>query len=258
MILRFLGTGTAGCKIKKKNTREYRRRTTLFIDEKILINPTVDIFDFEESFNMSGMLRRISAILITDTLSLDIEAVRRLTERNTIPVLASAFVLNQLGDCPGVRAAYLSPFNLTQLGEYKILPLPLGRRTENARECPLGFYISHDKNILYTTPGGMLRYDAWQLIGKLASDESMRLDAVVLDGSRGDATFGAEDFEALSFEGAALTMAILKSGGVARERCFFLVANVPTDKKRNCHEEWLPVVQEKEMILTYDGYFLGM
>ena len=84
MILRFLGTGTAGCKIKKKNTREYRRRTTLFIDEKILINPTVDIFDFEESFNMSGMLRRISAILITDTLSLDIEAVRRLTERNTI------------------------------------------------------------------------------------------------------------------------------------------------------------------------------
>ena len=258
MILRFLGSGTAGCKIKKKNTREFRRRTTLFVDEKILINPTMDIFDFEESFNMSGMLRRISAILVTDTLSLDIEAIRRLTERTTIPVLASAFVLNALGDCPGVRGAYLTPFQLTQLGSYKILPLPLGRKTENARECPLGFYISSDKNLLYLTPGGMLRYDAWQLISKLGTDESMKLDAAVLDGSRGDMAFSAEDFEALSFEGAALTMNILKSGGVARERCFFLIANVPTDKKRNCHEEWLPVVQEKEMVLTYDGYFLGM
>ncbi|MBR2611992.1 MAG: hypothetical protein IKC72_02880 [Clostridia bacterium] len=258
MKIRFLGSGTAGCKIKKKNTKEFRRRTTLFVDEKILINPTMDIFDFEATFNLTGMFRRISAILVTDTLSLDIEAVRRLTQRTTIPVLASAFVLNQLSDCEGVRAAYLTPFNLTQLGEYKILPLPLGRKTEIARECPLGFYISRDKNLFYATPGGMLRYDAWQLLGKLGADESMKLDIVVLDGSRGDAPYGAEDFEALSLEGAVLTKRTLQSGGVAAEHCRFIVANLPTDKKKNNHEEWLPYAEENGLTLCYDGYFTGM
>ena len=258
MILRFLGSGTAGCKIKKKNTKEFRRRTSLFVDEKILINPTLDIFDFEATFNLTGMFRRISAILITDTLSLDIEAVKRLTERNSIPVLASAFVLNQLSECPGARSAYLTPFNLTQIGEYKILPLPLGHKTENARECPLGFYISRDKNVLYATPGGMLRYDSWQLLGKLGADESMRLDAAILDGSRGDLPYGAEDFEALSLEGASLTRRVLQSGNVAREHCRFVVANLPTDKKKKNHEEWLPFAEENGLTLCYDGYFVGL
>lgn len=258
MILRFLGSGTAGCKIKKKNSKEFRRRTTLFIDEKILINPTMDIFDFEASFNLTGMFRRISAILVTDTLSLDIDAIRKLTERGSIPVLASAFVLNQLSDCEGVRPAYLTPFNLSQIGEYKILPLPIGRKTENTRECPLGFYISRDKNIFYATPGGMLRYDAWQLFGKLGTDESMRLDAVILDGSRGDLPYGAEDFDALSLEGASLTRRVLESGGLTRERCRFIVANLPTNKKKNNHEEWLPYAEENGLTLCYDGYFVGM
>ena len=258
MILRFLGTGTAGCKIKQKNTKEYRRRTTLFIDEKILINPTMDIFDFEESFNMSGMFRRLSAILVTDSVSLDIDAIKQLTQRIAIPVLASAFVLNQLNECEGVRGAYLAPFNLSQIGEYKILPLPLAHKTENTRECPLGFYISRDKNIFYATPGGMLRYDAWQLLSRLGADESMKLDTVILDGSRGDAPFGAEDFDSLSLEGASLTRRVLESGGLTSERCRFLVVNVPTDKKKKNHEDWLPVAENYGLTLCYDGYFLGL
>ncbi len=258
MILRFLGSGTEGCRIKKKNTKEYRRRTTLFVDEKILINPTMDIFDFEATFNLTGMFRRITAILVTDTLSLDIEAIAKLTERNAIPVLASAFVLNQLSECSGVRAAYLTPFNLTQIGEYKILPLPLGHKTKNTRECPIGFYINRDKNMFYATPGGMIRYDTWQLLGKLSSDESMKLDVVVLDGSRGDLPFGADDFEALSLEGATLTKRILQSGGVTSEHCRFIVANLPTDKKKKNHEDWLPYAEENALTLCYDGYFVGL
>lgn len=258
MNLRFLGSGIVIPNAKKKNTKEYRRRTSLLIDGKILINPTVDIFDFESTYALDGLYSGVEAILVTDTSSLDAEAIERLTRKRRIAVYASAFVHNLLCDAQNIQKGFLTLFSLSMLGEYRILPLPLAHKTENARECPYGFYISRDKNIFYATPGGMLRYDAWQLISKLARDESMQLDAAVLDCSRGDKPFDAEDFEGLSLEGAALTKRILESSGVARSHCRYILTHILTDKKRKLHEELLPSAEEVGLTLSYDGYFLGL
>lgn len=258
MNFRFLGTGSGICPIKKKNTKEYRRRTSLLIDGKLLINPTVDIFDFESIFSLDGIYRSVEAIFVTDSTSLDVEAVGKLTERRNIAVYASAFVQNQLAGVRGVCPVHLSLFHLSKVGTYKVLPLPLAHHTENARECPFGLYISRDRNLLYATPGGMIRYDAWQLISKFSADESMKLDAIVLDCSRADAPFSAEDFDALSFEGASMNRRILESGGVTKEHCRFILANLPTSKKRRIHEEMLPLAEEGGFTLAYDGYFFGV
>ena len=258
MNLRFLGTGAAAPVTKKKNTKEYRRRTSLLVDGRILVNPTMDIFDFESAYALDGLFSKVDAILVTDTASLDIEAIEALTKKREIEVFASAFVHNLLCDTKNIRKTFLTLFTLTTHADYRILPLPLAHKTENARECPYGFYLSRDKNIFYALPGGMLRYDAWQLISKLARDESMRLDAVVLDCSRADKPFDAEDFEGLSLEGAILTKRILESAKVAREHCRFILSRIATDKKRKLHEELLPDAEEAALTLSYDGYFLGI
>ena len=230
----------------------------MLIDGKLLINPTLDIFDFESTYALDGLFSGLEAILITDSTSLDVEAVERLTQKRALPVCASAFVHNLLCDAPGIRKRFLTLFSLNSIGNYRILPLPLAHKTENARECPYGFYVSCDRNIFFATPGGMLRYDAWQLIAKLARDESMRLDSVILDCSRADKPFDAEDFEGLSLEGAILTRRILESSGVARPHCRFILSRIPTDKKRKLHEELLPTTEEAGLTLSYDGYFLGL
>lgn len=258
MNLRFLGSGVSAPSAKKKNTKEYRRRTSLLVDERLLINPTVDIFDFESTYALDGLYSRVEAILITDTASLDIEATKRLTKERSIPVYASAFVHNLLCEVKNALKGFLTLFSLATIGSYQILPLPLAKKTEHARECPYGFYIHRDKNIFYATPGGMLRYDAWQLISKLARDEGMRLDAAVLDCSRADKPFDAEDFEGLSLEGAALTKRILESSGVARAHCRYILSRIPIDKKRKLHEELVPLAEESGLTLSYDGYFLGL
>ena len=86
----------------------------------------------------------------------------------------------------------------------------------------------------------------------------MRLDAAVLDCSRADKPFDAEDFEGLSLEGAILTKRILESSGVARAHCRYILSHVGTDKKRKLHEELLPLAEEAGLTLSYDGYFLGL
>ena len=257
MNLRFLGTGSVAPVAKKKSTKEYRRRTSLLVDGKILINPTMDIFDFESTYALDGLYTKVEAILVTDTTSLDVAAIEYLTKKRAIVVYASAFVHNLLSAAKNVQKVFLTLFSLTTLGDYRLLPLPLAHKTENARECPFGFYLSRDKNIFYALPGGMLRYDAWQLISKLARDESMRLDAVVLDCSRADKPLSAEDFEGLSMEGAILTKRILESAGVARDHCRYILSHIATDKKRKLHEELLPMAEEVGLTLSYDGYFFG-
>ena len=49
--LRFIGTGgIGGVRIKNKLSKEYRRFSTFLIDERIIIDPSEDVFEFEESF----------------------------------------------------------------------------------------------------------------------------------------------------------------------------------------------------------------
>ena len=87
--IRFLGTGSLGSvRPKNKLSKEYRRFSTLLIDERIIIDPSEDIFELEESFMLSGLYRGVDSVLITHS-HLDhfsISAIERLASHGEISV----------------------------------------------------------------------------------------------------------------------------------------------------------------------------
>ena len=48
---------------------------------------------------------------------------------------------------------------------------------------------------------------------------------------------------------------IYEQNGVANEKTKFILSHVPTDKKRDIHDELTPIAAKLGMIVAYDGYF---
>ena len=65
MKIRILGTGYGECKIKKKSSRDFRRKGGVFIDDKILIDAPSDIFDIAEDLACKELLYGIEALFIS-------------------------------------------------------------------------------------------------------------------------------------------------------------------------------------------------
>ena len=85
--LRFLGTGgLGGARTRKRLSKDYRRFPTLLVNERYLIDPSEDVFEFEESFMLDDLTKNARDVFITSS-ALDhfsVSAVERLASRGRV------------------------------------------------------------------------------------------------------------------------------------------------------------------------------
>ena len=255
--LRFIGTGgIGGVRIKNKLSKEYRRFSTFLIDERIIFDPSEDVFEFEESFMLSGFTKSAKDVFITNS-SLDhlsITAIERLASAcGGIRVYANATVGEELRGISGVEFIEIAPLSLVKVDKYSILPLRANHKTDTEGECALNYLIECDgKTIFYGLDGAMISADAWQIL------KECKLDVCVLECALANNGYSGDCFNHNNLDMVSKIYEIMVAAGVATEQTKFILSHIPTYKKRTVHEEMCEAVENTPFKIAYDGYFLGI
>lgn len=87
MKLHFLGTGAADWDLSLADaSQDFRRNSSLLIDDRLLIDPGACLFEFEKTFGYTGLYAGVSDIVNTHPHSdhWSEETVRRLTEAGAV------------------------------------------------------------------------------------------------------------------------------------------------------------------------------
>ena len=105
MKIRMLGTGFGECKVKKKSSKDYRRKGGVLIDEKILIDAPSDIFEVAEDLGFSDLFDKVSDVVISHShpSHFSAEALLKLAGNGNIRVYATGKVLDLIPDLPSIE-----------------------------------------------------------------------------------------------------------------------------------------------------------
>lgn len=255
MNLRFIGTGTLGtARIRNKLSKDYRRFSTLLIDEKILIDPSQDIFEFEESFMLSGLYRSAGDVLITHSHldHLSISALEQLAAKRDITVYCDKTIVPALSEIKGLVAVAISPFLRFKIGDYEILPLPSNHKTDVPAETAYNFIIRNEKTLFYGLDGAFINPEAWKVLGEL------KPNAYVLECTLAQAGYTKACVYHNNFDMVVATKAVIESAGALTENTKFIISHIPTSKKTSIHEELCTLASEHGIRVAYDGYYLAI
>lgn len=254
--LRFLGTGALGSvRVKNKFSKEYRRFPTLLIDEKILIDPSEDIFEFMESFMLGSMLDNVSDIFVTHS-HLDhfsVSTLEKLAKTKKIRVFASSAMKDELIALKNVDYIEIAPFTIQRLDKYTVIPLPAIHKTDIPFEASLNFLIEVDgKNILYALDGAMIHPAAMEIL------KEIKLEAVILDCALGLDDYSDKSTNHNNLDMARIIRKILISCEAATDNTKFILSHIPSVKRRFIHDELCEAIGDSQFRVAYDGYFLGL
>ncbi len=253
--LRFLGTGGLGIRPRNKFSRDYRRFSTLLVDEHIIIDPSEDIFEFEESFMLSGMLREVKEAFITHS-HLDhfsVSAIEKLAKSGNLRVYATEALKEELSSVRGIELVLLIPFSLVRIGKYSILPLPANHKTDIKTETALNFLIECEgKTVFYGIDGSFINPEAWHIL------KEIKLDAVILDCALANDGYSQASVNHNNLAAAIAVKDVFLSANVAGENTKFILSHIPTSKKHSIHDELSEAVADMPFKIAYDGYFIGI
>ena len=254
--IRFLGTGgLGGTRGRKKLSKDYRRFSTLLVNEKFMIDPSEDIFEFEASFMLEGLTKDARDIFITSTAldHLSVSTVERLASKGRLRVFGTADVCREISQLTNVEVVELKPFGLIRLGEFSILPLPAIFKTETSCEVALNFIIECEgKTFFYGLDGAWIHPQALPFL------KGATPDVFILDCAGGLLPYSSECVIHNNLDMVRNVMEILKSAGAVKEGARFILSHLPTDKRAATHEELTEAARELGVRIAYDGYFLGI
>ena len=254
--LRFFGTGALDSfRIKNKLSKEYRRFSTLLIDEKLIIDPSEDIFEFIETFMLQGILDDVNDVFITHSHidHFSITAIERLASNKRIRVYASSAMKDEILSIKNVDYIEIYPFAIQKIGKYTVLPLPANHKTDIPYETTLNYLIECDeKKLFYGLDGAFVNPSAVEILGQIT------LDAVVLDCALGTDGYSAKSANHNNLDMVRTIYDIFVASGTANDSTKFILSHIPALKKRFMHEEMCEATLDSPFKVAYDGYFVGI
>ncbi len=255
--LRFIGTGALGSvRCRNKLSKEYRRFPSLLVDEKLIIDPSEDIFEFEESFMLSGLTKGICDVLITHSHlgHFSVCAIERLAAISPgLTVHAGATVCAELSGIPGIRAEVIYPFGIFSVQGYEIIPLPSNHITDDARECAFNFLFKKEKTFFYGLDGGFINPSAWRVI------KEAKPELFIMDCALGDRAISEGCIYHNNFEGVMKIRELLIACGAASEYTRFILSHIPSERRRELHEDLTAAAADYPSVrIAYDGYFAAL
>lgn len=247
----MLGTGYGECKLKKRTSKEYRGRGGVLVDDTLLIDAPADLLSVADELAMSDMLKTVTDIIISHSHEghFSPQVIDKMARKRKIRVYGSREVLVQLSDNPNIIKYEIGVFMQFAVGSYYIATLPSNHSTANLSEECFNFLITGDRCLLYALDGGWINGRAWNVL------KLIKLDAVICDAALEMEEASEKNLYHNDLGTLARIKSIYEQNGVTNEKTKFILSHIPTDKKREIHEELTPIAAKMGMIVAYDGYF---
>ena len=254
MRIRFAGTGTGDCKLRKKAGKEYRRRTTVMIDDRLIINPSGDLFDFAAESGLSELFSGLSAAAVTcsEDYCFSPEELGRLAGRREMPLLCGNLAAGRAAGIKNVRAVRYTPMLPMEISGYTVIPVPTGEPGEDIYEIKYNLLIKGERTVYLRLHGGLPAENEWRVISADVPD------CVIFAAPLGDAPLSGGGITRGSLEGVLLFERMMSNAGIATERTRFIITSLPTDRVRQIHEETVSLLEGTQNAVAYDGYFVNL
>ncbi|MBR5139905.1 MAG: MBL fold metallo-hydrolase [Clostridia bacterium] len=252
MKIRFLGTGYGECKIKKKTSKDYRKNGGLIIDDKILIDAPLDIFDVADELGLSDLLSEVTDIIISHSHHghFSAESIARLSEKKKITVYATRQVLSLITPSKNLTLYEIGEFTKFTLLNYEIITLPTNHKTEIYDEKCLNLLVCGDKSLFYALDGGFINNDAFSVL------KNFKIDVFIMECALDNSPATEKNLYHNDIHTNARIKEIFLSSKICNDGTKFLLTHIPTSKKRAIYDELAPIAREYGLSLAYDGYFL--
>lgn len=251
MNIRILGTGYGECKNKKKLSKEYRGRGGVLIDDSVLIDAPSDIFDIASELGLDGIFNTVTDILISHSHEghFSASSITRLAKKRKIRVHATEIVLSMIPDNANIEKHTIEPLITFKIGSHSVAALPTNHDTGIPGELCLNFLVMRDKTLFYGLDGGFFHKRTFNIL------KSLHIDCVIFDGALEMEAPSEKNLIHNDIETIIRMKAILEGSGITAEKTKYIISHIPTDKKREIHEEIAPEVSKLGIVLAYDGYF---
>ena len=200
MKLEFLGTGAADYNLERDgNDAEFRRFSSMLVDDKLLIDPGPHIFHYADTFDKPHLFDKVETVIITHSHGdhLNAESVKRLMEicpnvkfggnKSSLEVLQEA----------GVEVDYtvFTPFERYTFGDATVVPLLANHYTDRIDEQTLLYSVElGGKKLYYGADTGWLPSRTWLYISQ------QKYDAMVLELTVGEASYDLRIFSHTSLD----------------------------------------------------------
>ena len=253
MKIRMLGTGYGECKTKKSASKDFRGSGGVIIDDVLLVDAPLDIFDCAEALGFSDVLSKVTAVLVTHSHSAHFSptAIKKLAKKKKITVYASRVVIAMLPESENVTGVVIDDFSHVALARHDVAVLPASHATEIPGERCFNFLItSGERTLFYALDGGGINHRAWQVMKNLS------VDAVIADAALGDEPLTERNISHNDVQSVARMRDLMLSAEVAHAKTKFILSHIPMSKKLSVHEELAPLARQYGMTLAYDGYFV--
>ena len=149
MKIRMLGTGYGECKTKKAASKDYRKNGGVLIDDSILIDAPLDIFEVADELGISDILTGITDVFISHSHPAHFhpDAISRLAKTNKIRVYATRPILSMIESHENIIAEEINPLQRTTISSYEVVALPTNHTTDIENEQCLNFLFLGDKSL---------------------------------------------------------------------------------------------------------------
>jgi len=230
MKIHFLGTGAADWNIETdRGNPEYRRNSSILINDTLLVDPGACIFEFEQTFGYENLYSSVKNIVCTHKHSdhYNSETVSRL----------------------GLEVTELNLFEPTEVGEFIITALPANHSTA---EDPRHLIIeekSTGKRFFYGLDGAWLKYETAKYMRQFKYD-MMLFDATL--GNKDDLG-GVLDYRI--FEHNSLEMVELLCNTFKPYCNLFYISHMAKTLHRN-HEALSAYMAPKGIYVAYDNHIV--
>lgn len=229
MKLLFLGTGAADWNEKDKSNPEYRRNSSLLVNNDLLIDPGPCIFDFEQSFGYKNLYGDLKQVVCTHKHSdhYNEETLKRL----------------------GLSLTVTEDFVPTKVGDYVITALPANHETVDEAHHLIVEEGSTGKRFFYGLDGAWLPYETGKYLRRQQFD-MMLFDATI--GSRED-TDGILDFRI--FEHNSLEMVEMLCNTYSKNCSLFYISHMAKTLHRP-HKELCEYMAGFGIKVAFDNHLL--
>lgn len=182
--LLFLGTGAADWIIEERNGF-FRRNSAALIDNKIMIDCGLHIFDFCDEYGNKELYDSVTDILITHSHDDHYrkESVLKIAENKKIRVMCDAFTKKDIGKHENIEFIDLKLFKEVDLDGYKVIPLLANHDMVIDEENIACHYIvenPYGKKMFYGLDGAWFLRPSWEEMKK------HKFDVMVFDTTCGD------------------------------------------------------------------------
>ncbi len=254
MNILFIGTGAADWK-RDPAVEEtgIRRMTSSLVDECLLIDCGPSSFDYLNYLGKDAS--KITDVIIThshgDHFSIpELEKFAKATGHLRFWCEKAVYKKFADKDIKGIEFHTFVPYEETQVGDYKIIPLNANHQSDFQDENPLHYLIEKDgKKLFYGCDGAMFLARTWAYL------REQKLDCVILDCTSGDFIDELRLGSHNSIPMVRMITSAMRERKMLAENSMVVASHLARTLHKS-HEETTELLLKDNIITAYDGMTL--